>query len=364
MFIPIAITWWNAESILLLLHQDPELARYSGLFLRYLLPGAPAYIAFEATKRYLQAQGIMHASTYSMMITAPTNFLLNYSFVYTLNMGFIGAPLATSISYWLMFGLLLAYIKFVDGSEGWGGWTYECLTGWWPFLKLAFSGIVIICAEWTAFEISSLGASYLGTNELAAQSILLTLSSVTYTIPFGISIAATNRVGNALGANLVKKAKIASMSALLFAVVFGLFNSTLILLTRNHLGYLFSSNEDVIYAVAHVLPLCSIFQIADGIASVGGGIIRGSGRQSVAAVINLVGYYMIAFPVGIYLTFHAHWALAGLWSGLTIALFIVATGEVGFIWSIDWKVEGKKAQERIRLDESKSLHDRDLDTFV
>lgn len=353
MFMPIAMIWWSAESILLSLNQDPELAKFTGLFLRYLLPGAPAYIAFEATKRYLQAQGIMHASTYSMMITAPLNFILNYLLVYTFEMGFIGAPIATSFSYWLMFILLLLYIKWVDGSQGWGGWTVECLTGWWPFMKLAFSGIIIICAEWSAFEISSLAASYLGTNDLAAQSILLTISSSTYTIPLGISIAASNRVGNALGANLVNKAKIASMASLMFAAVFGLISSSFFLITRNHLGYLFSSDEDIIYAVAQILPLCSVFQIADGIASVGGGIIRGSGRQSVAAVINLVAYYMIALPIGFYLTFHAKWALVGLWTGLTVALFVVATGEIGFIWTIDWTMEGKKAQERIRLDESK-----------
>ncbi|KAI8981408.1 mate-domain-containing protein [Pilobolus umbonatus] len=286
MFIPIATIWWHAESLLLSLNQDPELARFAGLFLRYLIPGAPAYIAFEATKRYLQAQGIMHASTYSMLITAPINFVLNYMLVYTFNMGFIGAPIATSFSYWLMFMLLLLYIKCVKGSEGWGGWTAECLTGWWPFMKLAFSGIVIVCAEWTAFEISSLAASYLGTTELAAQSILLTISSATYTIP---------------------------------------------------LGYLFSSDEDIISLVARILPLCSIFQVADGVASVGGGIIRGSGRQSVAAMINLVAYYVIALPIGFYLTFYAKWALIGLWTGLSIALFLVATGEVFFLWNIDWR---------------------------
>lgn len=328
-----------------------------GLFLRYLLPGAPAYIAFEATKRYLQAQGIMHASTYSMMVTAPLNFVLNYAFVYTFNMGFIGAPLATSLSYWLMFGLLLAYIKFVKGSEGWGGWNRECLRGWWPFLKLAFSGIIIICAEWTAFEVSSLAASYLGTTDLAAQSILLTLSSATYTIPMGIAVAATNRVGNALGGNHGYKAKTASASALLFAILFGCVNSAFFLLTRSSLGKLFSSDEDVIDMVAHVLPLCAVFQVADGIASVGGGIIRGLGRQSVAAWINLIAYYLIALPFGFYLTFNMNWALSGLWTGLTVALFLVAVGEVTFLWSVDWYKEVKRAQERVKMEEDEIIHD-------
>lgn len=298
----------------------------------------------------------MHASTYSMLVTAPLNFVLNYTFVYTFGMGFIGAPLATSFSYWLMFLLLLAYIKFVKGSEGWGGWSRECLKGWWPFLKLAFSGIIIICAEWTAFEVSSLAASYLGTTDLAAQSILLTLSSATYTVPMGISVAATNRVGNALGGNHGYKARTASITAILFAVLFGCINSSFFLLTRSRLGYLFSSDQQVIDMVAHVLPICAIFQVADGIASVGGGVIRGLGRQSVAAWINLIAYYMIALPFGFFLTFKLNWALSGLWTGLTVALFLVAFGEVLFLSTIDWFTEVKRAQERVRMDEDKIVH--------
>ncbi|OBZ81287.1 putative transporter C11D3.06 [Choanephora cucurbitarum] len=348
LFMPIACIWWNATSIMLSFDQEPELARFAGLFLRYLLPGAPAYMGFEATKRYLQAQGIMHASTLSMLVTAPINFVLNYLFVYTLDFGFIGAPLATSLSYWLMFALLLVYIKYVKGSEGWGGWSRECLTEWWPFLRLASSGIVIICAEWAAFEMSSLAASYLGTTDLAAQSILLTLSSATYTVPMGIAVAATNRVGNFLGAGLASNARVASKGALLFSVMFALINSTFFMVTRQQIGYLFTSEPKVASLVAHVLPLCAVFQVTDGIASVGGGVIRGLGRQGVAAMINLIAYYVIALPIGFYLTFRALWALTGLWAGLSIALFLVAAGEVMFLSRVDWFLEMKRAKQRCR----------------
>jgi MATE family multidrug resistance protein len=133
------------------------------------------------------------------------------------------------------------------------------LTGWWPFLKLASSGIIIICAEWTAFEVSSLAASYLATTDLAAQSILLTLSSATYTVPMGISVAATNRVGNCLSGSFVQKSRIASYNALLFAILFDVFNSCFFLLSRTRLGYLFSSDKEVIDLVAHVLPICAVF---------------------------------------------------------------------------------------------------------
>ncbi|KAI8388515.1 mate-domain-containing protein [Radiomyces spectabilis] len=358
MFLPIAVVWWNATRILLALDQEPGLALHAGLFLRYLLLGAPAFIAFEAIKKFLQAQGIMQASTYVLMFTSPLNLAINYMFVYVepFKMGFIGAPLATSISYWVMLLSLLAYIKFVDGRQAWGGWTREALTGWWPFLRLAIPGILMVCTEWWAFELAALAASYLGTIDLAAQSILLTSNSATYTIPYGISVAASNRVGNALGEGLAQKARRASFMALMFAIGFGALNSTFFLVTRSHFGYLFTSDLEVVQRVSYILPLCALFQIADGLAGVCGGVIRGLGRQKVAAWINLFAYYVVAIPLGFYLTFKANWSLIGLWTGLSVALFIGASGECLFLFMVDWYAEVKRTQDRVHKEEDKHHH--------
>ncbi|KAI9475538.1 MAG: mate-domain-containing protein [Benjaminiella poitrasii] len=359
LFIPIAFIWWNCTDLLLSLNQDPELAYHAGLFMRCLMLGAPAFIAFEATKKFLQAQGIMQASTYVLMIVSPLNLILNYTLVYLppFELGFMGAPLATSFSYWLMLTLLICYIRFVNGKEAWGGWTTECLTGWWPFLKLSIPSLLMITAEWWAFELSSLAASYLSTNDLATQSIVLTTSSATYTIPFGISVAASNRIGNALGAGLARTAQRASHVAVCLAVFFGLLNSAFFMIVRSRFGYLFTSDEDVVRLVSHIMPLCALFQVADGIAGVCGGVVRGMGRQSFAAWVNLFSYYVVALPVGYWLTFVQDWGLEGLWIGLTLALFLVATGTLMFLLLANWREEVRKTQLRVRSDEDRLLED-------
>jgi MATE family multidrug resistance protein len=359
MFIPIACVWWNCTKLLLSLNQEPELALHAGLFLRCLVLGAPAFIAFEAIKKYLQAQGIMQASTYVLMIVSPINLVLNYTLVYLppFEMGFIGAPLATSFSYWLMLTLLICYIRFVDGREAWGGWSTECLTGWWPFLKLSIPSLLMITAEWWAFELSSLAASYLSTRELAAQSIVLTTASATYTIPFGVSVAASNRIGNALGESNAEKARRASIVAICFAIFFAGLNSTFFMAVRSKFGYLFTNDGDVVQVVSKIMPLCALFQIADGLSGVCGGVIRGMGRQSFAAWINLISYYVIALPLGYYLTFKKDWGLSGLWVGLTLALFLVASSTLTFLYFSDWDAEVKKTQDRVKADEDKILED-------
>lgn len=74
-FIPISVVWLNAETIMLWLRQDPDLARLCGSFLRIYWFGAPGYAIFEALKRFQQAQNIFHASTYVLLITAPLNIV-------------------------------------------------------------------------------------------------------------------------------------------------------------------------------------------------------------------------------------------------------------------------------------------------
>ena len=57
MYVPIAIIWIFSEPLFLALGQDPQISRDSARFLSCLVPGGLAYIYFEATKKYLQAQG-------------------------------------------------------------------------------------------------------------------------------------------------------------------------------------------------------------------------------------------------------------------------------------------------------------------
>ncbi|CAG8756500.1 14377_t:CDS:2, partial [Ambispora leptoticha] len=142
---PIAMLWWEAERILVILGQDKELSKMAGVYLRYLLPGAPAYLLFESVKKYLQAQGIMHASTYVLIICAPLNLVLNYTLVLykPIALGFLGAPLAITIIYWLMLTLIVLYTRFFDGYQVWGGWTCDSLRDWQTFTKLAIPGILM-----------------------------------------------------------------------------------------------------------------------------------------------------------------------------------------------------------------------------
>lgn len=350
--------WLNAEALLIMLGQEPEVAHLAGQFLSILAIGLPGYALFETCRRYLQAQGLMHAPTLVLIFVSPLNAIANYMLVWgpeRIRLGFIGAPLASALSMWLM--ALLCFLQCVLAPrDAWDGFSMAAFKwdGIRPVLSLGFAGMVSLAAEWWAWEIVGLVTSLLGTTALAAQSVLLVSSSVTYQLPFGASVATAVRVGNLLGANRADEAKISSRVALILSLAMGGINSALFLIFRKQWGWLFSSDVEVVKLVEHVLPLLAFFQVADGICGVCGGILRGTGRQAQGAAINMISYYLIGIPIGLALAFTGlHLGLAGLWIGLTIALLF---GSLGMFWLIgrtNWEWEVEKVQLRMSLDDPK-----------
>jgi len=239
LFIPVAILWTFIEPVLLLLGQEQRLSRDVQSFLRVLIIGAPGYIGFESVKKYLQCQGIMRASTYVLLMVAPVNLALNVLFVHYTPLGLLGSPVAISITYWLCF-LLLCLFTYLSPThrrnQTWTGFhlttvldTRSCV----DFLKLAIPGILMVGTEWAAFEIVALAAGRLGSLPLAAQSVIMTTDQILNTIPFGIGVAASTRVGNLIGARAAGAAKQASHVSALLSVLVGSVVMTVMLATRS-----------------------------------------------------------------------------------------------------------------------------------
>lgn len=80
--VPIGIFWFYSGHLLRMIVPDPELARLAGLYLKVVLCGAPAFAAFEAGKRFVQAQGLFNASLGVLLICVPVNAFLHWFFVW------------------------------------------------------------------------------------------------------------------------------------------------------------------------------------------------------------------------------------------------------------------------------------------
>ena len=213
-------------------------------------------------------------------------------------------------------------------------------------IRLALPGLLMVEAECLAFEILTLAASYFGTSPLAAQSVLATLTSITFQIPFPISIAASTRVANLIGATLADAAKTSAKVAGFAAVAVGLINVILFSSLRSYIPQLFTSDPEVIALVAVILPICASFQLFDALAACCNGILRGLGRQEVGGYVQLFCYYAVAMPISMGTAFGLGWQLKGLWAGVAIALGLVAAIEGVFLWRTDWERSVEEARSR------------------
>lgn len=118
-------------------------------------------------------------------------------------------------------------------------------------------------------------AGQLNNNALDAHIVMLSVVQFTFlSFPYGVAIAASVRVGQALGAGRARQAKISARLALLLGVGFMALTGLAIGLGRNYVGRIFTSDEEVLDVVAEVAPVAGLFQVFDGIQGCSQGILR------------------------------------------------------------------------------------------
>lgn len=365
---PVLILWlFFGFPLLRLIIPDEDTAKYAAIYLKYITPGIPAYILFECGKRFLQAQGVYHISTYVLFIAAPSNLVMNLWFVKLY--GYIGAPIAVAINYWLMtLGLYVCTVYLVKAEDTpanlhplvcWAGLDVKAaFRSWGKLIQLAIPGLIMLEAEFLAFEILTLMASYLGTIELAAQSIGSTLASLTYQVPFAIGIASSTRIANFLGAGLGNAAKRSTQVSLAFGFLISLLNCAFVLVFRNAIPRLFTNDRDVIETVDAVIFLLALMQISDANNANSAGCLRGQGQTKIGGIVNLVSYYVIGIPMAIYLSFYSPWkgSLHGLWIGTTVALTIIGVVQSYYALFADFDHLVAEAEKRTQAGVSLSAH--------
>jgi MATE family multidrug resistance protein len=80
----------------------------------------------------------------------------------------------------------------------------------------------------------------------------------------------------------------------------------------------------VVQLAVTFLAFAALFQIADGAQAVGSGKLRGLHDTTMPMIYAAIGYWGIGMPLGALLAFRYGFAGAGIWTGLSVGLAVVA----------------------------------------
>ncbi|CAM6109887.1 unnamed protein product [Calypogeia fissa] len=350
---PITVLWWNMDTVLIWLGQDPTIATMAGLYLRTLTPALFAAAITQPLIKYLQTQSVvlpmMVCSVITFLIHIPISYLLVYEASFG---GFCGGAIAVDISYWILLLQLIGYTvwktRASEGHKTWNGFSGDALSLIFPFLRLAIPSTLMLCVQFWAFELLTFLSGLLPNpeRELSFLSIFLNTAGLLFTIPFGLSAAASTRVSNELGAHNPRAAKSAMNVVLGLSTVQVTIIATCILLFGKLWIMAFSDEEEVIEYTSSAMPLLALSTVFDGIQGVLSGVARGCGRQDLCATMNIISVYGVGLPTAIILGFVCKLGAKGLFIGSLSGLGTYTCCLLVIILRTNWVKTVEEVQDR------------------
>jgi len=239
-------------------------------------------------------------------------------------MGAEGAVLATSITRWLMFLVLAAYVVTMRDHARFGVWAP--LKGTFgqigAMLRLGAPLALSVAFEAAAFAAAATFAGWLGETSLAAYQIVLNFNALIYMLALGLSTATAVRVANPYGRrDSVGVARAGWVGAgLVFPSMFG---ATLLLtLAPEWVAHFYSEDPDVQVLALQLMAITAWFILADGAQGVLTGAVRGASDATMPTVVAGLSFWLVGVPLCYGLAFTAGWGTVGLIWGLFVSLVV------------------------------------------
>lgn len=339
---------WHIEAILLMLGQEPEIARLAGVYMHVCQWALFPALFILGLRSFYTAIGRAQIILWSTLAGTLLNGVLDYAFIFgrfgAPALGIAGAAAASLGTNLLMLAVLVATAQAKPVFRA-----YDLFVRFWrpdreAFLSVVRLGVPIsltIIAEVGLFTATSLMMGWLGTVTLAAHGIAMQLISIAFMIPLGLSQAATVRVGQAHGR--ANTGELGRASAMVLAVSFAVATGSALVfwLVPGPLVDLFldpgkPQSAEVAATAASLLAVAAAFQIFDGLQIVASGLLRGLKDTRVPMLLAVASYWLVGAPAAYVLGFVLGYGGVGVWTGL--ALGIAASALLG-----NWRFHRREA---------------------
>jgi MATE family multidrug resistance protein len=167
-----------------------------------------------------------------------------------------------------------------------------------------------------------------------------------YTIYTGMAVSGNILVGNALGANMPKRAKLVSQVTLAMSIGMSFVVASVLFLYRSQVPKLLINDPVAIERASQLLLVMVPYEIVDAANCAMQGIYRGVGHQNLAALLIGIAFYVFGIPTAALSAFVLHWDVEGLWIGFGTGITVAFSACAYFLYHASWKQMAKEAQER------------------
>ncbi|KAJ4909490.1 MATE efflux family protein [Raphanus sativus] len=325
--VPISILWINLGPIMLFMGQDPEITATAAEYVLYALPDLLTNTLLQPLRVYLRSQRVTKPMMWCTLAAVAFHVPLNYWLVMVKRWGVPGVATASVVTNLIMVMFLVAYVwvsgkmqksQRVSGSMvatvAAPSSVVELVGGLGPLMRVAVPSCLGICLEWWWYEIVIVMGGYLENPKLAvaATGILIQTTSLMYTVPMALAGCVSARV-----------------------------------------------------LVASVMPIVGLCELGNCPQTTGCGILRGTGRPTVGAHVNLGSFYFVGTPVAVGLAFWLKIGFSGLWFGLLSAQAACA---VSILYAVlartDWEGEAVRAMRMTSLEMRKVEKDEESSSLL
>ena len=300
-------------------------------FLHAISWAGPALTSYFALRGLSEGLSMTRPSMYfsfgGLLLLAPLGYVMMYGKFGLPPMGSLGSGIATATVLWLEmlgFGLYVAKhpaYRDLGLREGLA----------WPkpkmileLLKIGGPMAITLLAEGGLFVAVALVIATLGETVVASHQVALSVATVAFMIPLGLSMAITVRVGNAVGRGDARGVRYAGFCGIALALCLQTVSSSVMLGMPHVLARLYTHDAGVIALAAQLMLLAGLFQFSDGIQVTSNGALRGLKDTRVPMVITLFAYWVVGMPVGWWLAFRHGMGARGMWMGLIAGLSMAA----------------------------------------
>ncbi len=328
----IFLLFMNMGLILNLFPIDNNITDISIKYLKAVAIGAFFITIFTCLRCYSEgmtlAKPVFYIAFIGMLINIPLDLMFVYGYYGAPKLGGVGCGIATSIVNFLMMIALIFYIacsKKYKKTEPFSKFSWPSHSTNREVFKLGFPIGLGISIELSMFSGAAVILGILGETVVASHSIAINIASVFFMVPLSIGLAAATRVGNLIGEENLRQAKVSSYSTIYMCMFAALINSIIILLFRDFIVGIYTTDILVLELATSLLIFAAIFQLPDGIQMGALGSLRGYKDTFIPMILLFISYWIFAMPIGYFLTntgFTEPLGASGMWYGMIIGLSI------------------------------------------